>query len=200
MHNFQISHNKTNPGLIDSCLRLHAFGSQKSRGKALRLLGKSRSHLVALRISSARFTSRFVPATTTTDPRPDSGQHRKDGYRYRMLRTSKSRVKHCANNFADRPQAQDVSANRIPSDQKEQTLIQHTATVTARPRSQTMTTSSSCSAVLFIPGSFGTVMLTFRVKAQALQLLGPQDRLCFQPGRPPSPENVKDAQQVSLTL
>jgi hypothetical protein len=28
----------------------------------------------------------------------------------------------------------------------------------------------------------------------ALQLLGPQDRLCFQPGRPPSPEDVKDAQ------
>jgi hypothetical protein len=34
----------------------------------------------------------------------------------------------------------------------------------------------------------------------ALQLLGPQDRLCFQPGRPPSPEDVKDAQVRIFTL
>jgi hypothetical protein len=87
------------------------------------------------------YTSGFYgrpPAITTTDPRPDPGQHRQNGYRYH------------------RPQAQDVSANRARKDGKamrwdierkprileQRTLIQHTATVTARPLSQTMTTSS----------------------------------------------------------
>jgi hypothetical protein len=87
------------------------------------------------------YTSGFYgrpPAITTTDPRPDPGQHRQNGYRYH------------------RPQAQDVSENRARKDGKamrwdierkprileQRTLIQHTATVTARPLSQTMTTSS----------------------------------------------------------
>jgi hypothetical protein len=49
--------------------------------------------------------------------------------------------------FPDRPQAQDVSANRESSIIQEQTLIQHTAMVTARrPRVRT-TTNYSCSPV-----------------------------------------------------
>ena len=61
-------------------------------------LGKARSPLPPLNFLHTSVFYGFPPATTTTDPRPDSGRHRKNGYRHY------------------RPQAQDVSENGAQKD------------------------------------------------------------------------------------
>jgi hypothetical protein len=92
MHNFTTRRTPTHLSIAASGFQ--TSGSQKSREISLRL-GKLRSRTFAP--LNFLYTSGFYgrpPAITTTDPRPDSGQHRQNGYRYY------------------RPQAQDVSENR----------------------------------------------------------------------------------------
>ena len=61
-------------------------------------LGKARSHLPPLNFLHTSGFYGLPPATTTTDPRPDTGKHRQNGYRHY------------------RPQAQDVSENCAQKD------------------------------------------------------------------------------------